>query len=56
MVWKDGTVFKGDYRNGKANGHGVLVKTSGGIYDGRFVDDEADGTGVFTHGSYTYKG
>ena len=29
MLWKDGTVFKGEYRNGKANGFGVLVKISG---------------------------
>lgn len=51
MLWADGTVFKGQYRGGKACGQGQLKKPNGDRYEGTFVNDEAEGMGVYYYRS-----
>ena len=47
--WPDGATYKGQYRGGKAWGHGVYVKGNGGqTYDGMWLNDEQHGHGKET--------
>ena len=52
MQWfEDGKVnsrHDGEYRDGKANGRGVVTFASGSHYDGKFCDSKRNGRGVFT--------
>jgi hypothetical protein len=38
--------YEGEYRDGKANGHGDFTSADGTRYEGEFRDDEANGHGV----------
>ncbi len=41
----------GEYRDGKANGRGVLTSMNGNRYEGEFRDGNPNGRGVFTYAS-----
>ena len=46
----DGSIkYSGDYKNGKANGFGVLTIATGDKYEGQFKDDQFNGKGVYSH-------
>jgi hypothetical protein len=47
---KPGSRYEGEYRDGKANGHGVLTG-SGNRYEGEFRDNYPNGRGLFTYAS-----
>lgn len=49
QVWKDGAMYEGEWRNGKANGQGKFSHTNGDIYDGEFKEDRAYGQGIYYH-------
>lgn len=53
----DGSVYKGQFREGLFNGRGVLVKRNGYRYEGQFKDGFPHGTGVEILGDGTrYEG
>jgi hypothetical protein len=45
---KDGTRYKGEFKNGLPSGHGTYVFENGDIYVGEFVDDEFHGDGSWS--------
>jgi len=54
-IWPDGSLFEGQFIEGKACGWGRLVKSNGDVYVGEWKDDMANGRGTFTSttsGSY----
>jgi len=44
---KDGLFYRGEFREGKKHGKGILVWPNGNQYDGMFEDDLQHGIGVF---------
>ena len=36
--WKDGSLYKGNYIEGKKEGHGVFIFASGKKYDGQWKE------------------
>ena len=49
QVWPDGSLYQGQWRDGKANGKGRLIHSDGDIYQGEWKDDKAHGIGVYRH-------
>ena len=45
---QDGNHYKGNWQNGKKNGHGVLIYKDGRKYDGAFKNNVFHGTGTYT--------
>ena len=41
----NGTIYEGDYKQGKRDGFGKLQALSGNIYEGQFKNDRKDGIG-----------
>lgn len=61
----EGTVYEGNFKNGKRNGQGKSVTTSNVTYDGEWKDNKKEGTGAasykvkgydFGNKSWTYNG
>jgi MORN repeat len=53
-VYKDGSVYVGQVRDGKRHGRGVLsVRTNGDVYAGNWRNDERHGWGVLTNADGT---
>jgi hypothetical protein len=50
-----GTVYRGEFRNGKFNGHGTLTMTDGSVFEGDFQNGLADGVGRLTHADGTFE-
>jgi hypothetical protein len=52
-----GNIYMGEFKNGKANGHGVYYYAKGGIYNGDWKDDLFDGKGTYigNHTKYEVK-
>jgi hypothetical protein len=49
MVYKDGYVYEGEWKNDMKNGVGTLKKENVNSYEGHWKDDKKDGSrGVFT--------
>ena len=40
LIYKDGTVYDGEFVNGKKNGNGILLSNSGIKIEGIFKDDK----------------
>ena len=49
IIWPDGSVYEGWWKNDKANGRGRLVHADGDVYDGEWKNDKAHGIGVYQH-------
>jgi hypothetical protein len=51
---KTGETYRGQYRHGKREGHGILIGTDGSIYEGNFENDLKNGKGrmIKFDGSY----
>lgn len=47
MEWPDGTVYKGEFKEGKAHGNGKFVAKSGDIFEGNFVSNAPVGAGQY---------
>lgn len=46
--WKHGSIYDGEYKNGKQNGQGTFTYPSGSTYVGEFKDDKFNGQGTLT--------
>ena len=44
MYKADGSLFVGNFRNGKANGWGYYFTTDGSYYHGNLVDNKSEDT------------
>ena len=47
MVYTNGEVYEGEWRNGLKWGKGIMMYRSGDLYLGMFKNDKRHGTGVF---------
>lgn len=57
IVFKDGSKYQGQTKNGMFNGKGRMNHLNGDIYQGEFVDGKAHGDGVYIDQSGTkYEG
>ena len=45
--YKDGSVFSGEWRDGRRCGHGVFRWPSGDVYDGQWRDHRRNGRGTY---------
>lgn len=50
------TEYTGDFQMGQKHGKGIMVESSGAVYDGEFRDNEKNGEGTLTLKDKTYKG
>ena len=44
MTFPDGSVFEGEFKDGKANGHGKMTFPDGGVFEGEYKDGKAMAT------------
>lgn len=57
MVYPDGKIYEGFWKNGLRSGHGRLVYTNGSVYTGDWANDLTNGYGVFSNAvGYRYEG
>lgn len=49
QLWTDNTIYKGLWKNDKINGKGRIELRNGEYYEGDFVNDKAEGFGVYQH-------
>ncbi|RYF09689.1 MAG: hypothetical protein EOO40_06465 [Deltaproteobacteria bacterium] len=55
--WRDGTSYEGSWRDGKANGYGMVRWPEGGWYRGDFRDNDRHGYGILrAHNGSIYEG
>lgn len=47
-TYEGGTVYEGEYRNWKRNGHGKMTFSTGDVYEGEWKDDVKNGHGKLT--------
>ncbi len=47
LTFSDGTIYKGEVVDGKANGKGLCILPNGGRYEGDVVDNQWTGKGVY---------
>ncbi len=45
----NGVIYKGEWRDGKANGEGTLIYPNGDVYIGHFVDNLPNGKGTYKY-------
>lgn len=48
LVLDTGT-YKGEIKNGMANGHGIITYTNGDSWEGNFTNNKMDGKGIITY-------
>ena len=46
-IFSNGDIFKGQFKNDKANGYGAFYFKNGDKYKGEFRDGKSDGYGIF---------
>lgn len=57
MIYADGAVYEGFWKDGVRQGRGRLVHTTGDVYEGEWNEDAAHGYGSFTNTEgYSYSG
>lgn len=49
LIWPDGSVYEGWWKDNKANSKGRLIHVDGSMYQGWWKDDSCHGTGVYYH-------
>lgn len=52
----DGSIYIGEWKLGKAHGHGVYIIKDGSYYEGNFHHNSADGEGKYVWGTFEYVG
>lgn len=50
----DGSVYLGEWKQGKAHGNGVYIMKDGSYYEGAFQHNMADGQGKFNSKGFNY--
>lgn len=54
---QDGTIYKGDFRNGFRHGKGIMLFSNGAVYEGEFQFGQRSGLGVYTYETgHVYQG
>eukprot|EP01125_Pyxidicula_operculata_P019452 TRINITY_DN7066_c0_g1_i3.p1 TRINITY_DN7066_c0_g1~~TRINITY_DN7066_c0_g1_i3.p1 ORF type:complete len:667 (-),score=143.65 TRINITY_DN7066_c0_g1_i3:144-2144(-) len=48
-VWPNGDTYEGRWKNGKMHGMGIFMYASGAKYNGKFVENNKEGTGSYTY-------
>ena len=48
MVYANGDIYEGYFREGLASGQGILTETEGGQYDGDWENNKRNGHGTET--------
>jgi hypothetical protein len=48
IIYRDGSIYEGYWKNDKANGRGILISSAGNIYEGEFKNGKANGFGKFS--------
>ncbi len=57
MILKDGSVYKGNFKNGKRSGRGILENEKKlSIYEGYFRENKKNGIGYLKTKNYQYFG
>lgn len=57
LTWSDGSVYEGDFKNGKRHGLGVLRASDKFSYDGYWISNAMEGRGTATYpNGQTYNG
>jgi hypothetical protein len=58
IVWRDGAVYKGGWRNGEMDGNGTYTWPDGSSYVGEWKGNQKDGLGTMTSagGTVTHSG
>lgn len=46
--WSDGSIYRGNYKEGKRSGKGILLKKDGRKYDGDWSDNMRHGAILYT--------
>jgi len=49
LIWQDGSVYEGYWKDDKANGRGRLIHANKDVYIGEWKDDKAHGYGFYLH-------
>lgn len=49
LIWPDGSIYEGYWKNNKANGKGRLIHADKDVYIGDWLNDKAHGNGVYIH-------
>lgn len=49
ITFPAGTIYKGQFKDGKLNGQGVIILPNGVIYESEFKDDKLHGQGKFSY-------
>ena len=48
MIFQDGEVYEGEWRDDKNHGKGLRKLANGNVYDGDFEEDRYHGVGTYT--------
>ena len=43
--WKSGAIYKGDWKDNKKHGKGIMTSANGRVYEGDFIMNMRDGIG-----------
>ena len=49
MTYEDGSVYQGEWRDGKKRGKGTMTYADGDVYEGKWDEDVFHGTGKMTY-------
>lgn len=56
VMLRNGNFYIGQWFNKKRNGKGLYIWSTGGIYEGEFVENKSHGVGRFAHNNKVYEG
>jgi hypothetical protein len=46
MTHSNGDIYQGEWKDGKASGHGVFIDQQGSMYEGEWKNDQYHGQGT----------
>lgn len=49
LIWPDGSIYEGFWKQNKANGKGRLIHADRDVYVGEWLNDKAHGHGIYMH-------
>ena len=55
MKASDGTVYEGEWKNGKTSGQGKMTLSTGDVYEGGFQNGHISGQGTMTYSDSTIR-
>lgn len=54
MIFKDGSIYEGEYLNDQMHGQGVIRYPNGDVYAGTFMEDLKHNTGMYFYTPFFY--